>query len=177
VSAPEPLIICKRRLEIAQVAARPGMHAETDAALTAALGVGLPEPGRAGLAGDIAALWIAPATCLLTRAWQTEGGLCNTLVQALTGLAACVDQSHGKTTLRLSGSPCRDVLAKGCRLDLHPRMFGPGSTAVTPIAHVTTVLHQVDAAPAFDLIVPATLAQSFLDWLMVSAAEFGYELR
>src|SRR5262245_9803816 len=173
----EPLVIRERRLEIVQIAARPQKQAETNAALVSAFGISLPEPGRAGLAQDMAALWIAPATCLLTRAWQMEGGLFRKVTPALADLAACVDQTHGHTTLRLSGAPCRDVLAKGCRIDLHERVFGPGRTAVTPIAHVAAVLHQVDAAPTFDLIVPATLAQSFLEWLLASAAEFGADLR
>ena len=176
-SGSEQLLIRERRLEIVQIAARPKMQGEINAALAAAFGIGLPEPGRAGLAGDITTLWIAPATCLLTRVWQTEASLFKNVARVLTGLAACVDQTHGHTALRLSGTPCRDVLAKGCRVDLYPRVFGPGRTAVTPIAHVAAVLHQVDAAPTFDLIVPATLAQSFLEWLLASAAEFGADLR
>jgi sarcosine oxidase gamma subunit len=38
------------------------------------------------------------------------------------------------------------------------------------------VVIPIDEAPTFDLIVPATYAASFLDWLERAAEEWGYEL-
>jgi methylglutamate dehydrogenase subunit D len=70
-----------------------------------------------------------------------------------------------------------DALAKGCRVDLHPRVFGPGSAATTTIDHITVTVVQVDAVPTYDLILPGSFAEAFLDWLKLSAAEFGYEIR
>jgi heterotetrameric sarcosine oxidase gamma subunit len=35
-----------------------------------------------------------------------------------------VDVSAQRTTLRLRGEHARDLLAGGCSLDLHPRVFG-----------------------------------------------------
>jgi sarcosine oxidase subunit gamma len=37
--------------------------------------------------------------------------------------------SGGQTTLHLHGSHVRDVLAKGCPIDFHPRVFGIGQCA------------------------------------------------
>lgn len=172
----EPLRLEERHPEIVEIAAFSHRHGEADTALAAAVGIGLPESGYARSAGDIAALWTAPARCLVLRTRQTEGSLYTVLARASVGLAACVDQTHAMTVLRLSGPRCREVLDKGCRIDLHPRAFGPGRTAVTPIADVTAILHQTDVVPTFDLMVPATFAESFLHWLMVSAAEFGVDL-
>ena len=42
-----------------------------------------------------------------------------------------VDVSANRTTLELSGPPAREVLEKGCPLDLHPRAFGPGRAVST----------------------------------------------
>ena len=42
---------------------------------------------------------------------------------------AATDVSSGYTVLHLSGKPVRDVLAQGCPLDLHPRVFKAGASA------------------------------------------------
>jgi sarcosine oxidase subunit gamma len=91
-------------------------------------------------------------------------------------MASVVDLTGGRLALRLSGKRARDVLAKGCRVDLDPRAFGPGRAAATIIGHVETLVIQADAAPTFDLIVGSSYAASFLDWLQHAAAEYGYEL-
>jgi heterotetrameric sarcosine oxidase gamma subunit len=75
--------------------------------------------------------------------------------------------------LRIGGPRARAALAKGCPLDLHPRAFGPGDTAVTAIAHVGVQLWQLDDAPTYELAVPRSMAKSFWTWLSASAAEFG----
>jgi sarcosine oxidase subunit gamma len=48
--------------------------------------------------------------------------------------AAIVDQSHGRTLLRVTGPRVRDALAKGLAIDLHPREFKTGYAAVTAVA-------------------------------------------
>jgi sarcosine oxidase subunit gamma len=90
--------------------------------------------------------------------------------------ASIVDQSCGHAALRLSGARARDVLAKGCRIDLHPRAFGVGRAAATIIAHVHGIVWQIDESPTFELIVPSTFAEHVFEWLCLSAAEFGYEV-
>ena len=49
------------------------------------------------------------------------------LAEAVQGsYAAAVDVGSGYTVVEISGERVRDVLARGCPLDLHPRMFaGP----------------------------------------------------
>lgn len=105
------------------------------------------------------------------------GELEQRLVRAADSMASVVDQTFGKTVLRLSGGSAREMLAKGCRIDLHPRAFAPGRAVVTPIAQISCAVVQVDAAPTFDLVVPSTLAGAFVDWVLASAAEFGCEIR
>ena len=67
----------------------------------------------------------------------------------------------------------RDVMAKGCRLELHPRAAGAGFCAQTPMAQVGVLLHQVDDAPVYDLLVYSGFARAFWHWLSGAAAEFG----
>ena len=96
------------------------------------------------------------------------------LAAALKGLATIVDQSNGKAVLRITGPRARDTLAKGCSLDLHPRVFKPGSAATTPVALIDCQIWQVDEKPTYDLAVPTSYAESFWSWLTGSAAEYGY---
>jgi sarcosine oxidase subunit gamma len=83
-----------------------------------------------------------------------------------------VDLSEGRTVIRLAGPRARDVLAKGCGLDLHQRMFAIGRCAQTPIAHIGMLLHRVDDS-AWDLYVPRSYARHFWEWLTEAASEFG----
>jgi len=172
-----PLTISERRVAVVQIMARDGQSAAVGAAVERTAGVKLPAPGESAMNGDTTALWIAPDTWLLLRELPAGEKLVDDLTAACGRSASIVDQTCGKTAIRLSGAHARDVLAKGCRLDLHPRAFGPGRSAVTPIAHIQTVIVQVDATPAFELLVPSTLAQDFAAWLCVSAAQFGYEIK
>ncbi len=119
------------------------------------------------------AVWIRPETWLVIAPRGPEGALARRLAQAAAGAGSVVDQSHGKTRLRLAGGHARQVLAKGCRLDLHPSVFGPGRAAATQMAQVAALLLQRDDTPAYELVVGSSYAVPFLEWLTESAAEFA----
>jgi sarcosine oxidase subunit gamma len=166
--APGVLITERRGLALVQVLARLGRE-ETAAAL---LGLD-PAPGRASKTSAGTALWLAPGAWMVVAEGLDDGELCRSLLHRLGNLAAVVDQSHGRAVLRLAGARARDVLAKGCRLDLHPSAFRPDMCAQTVIAQIGVLLHQCDEIPTYDLYVPAGYAVDFLEWLTSSAAEFG----
>jgi len=69
------------------------------------------------------------------------------------------------------------LLAKGVMVDLHPKAFGPGDTAVTLVAHVGAQITCIDAAPVYQLMVPRSFCLSFWDWLISSGEEYGIALR
>lgn len=164
-----PLILAERRVDIVQVMG-------SEAAAGGTVGSALPKPGHAEIAGDGMIIWIQPSGWLVIRPRGSEGALAKRLAQTAGDKVAVVDQSHGRVVLRLSGAHARDVLAKGCRVDLHPRAFSAGIAATTTIDHITVTIVQVDAVPTYDLVLPANFAEAFLDWLGMSAAEFGYEI-
>ena len=171
-----PVLLSERRVAVAQVMGRKGQNSALRAALSGALSLDLPPAGASAAKDATTLIWIAPETWLVLREASSGDALARELMAACGDAASIVDQSSGKSVVRLSGTRARDVLAKGCRIDLHPRVFAPGRSAVTPIAHIHAVLMQVDATPAFDLIVPSTLGRDFVEWLRMSAAEFGYEI-
>lgn len=97
---------------------------------------------------------------------------------ALTGMHyAVTDVSGGYTVLHLSGRPVRDVLAQGCPLDLHPRVFKPGSSAGSHFFRTSIWLWQTDAAPVFEVLVRSSFMGYF--WLMLerSTQECGLVTR
>ena len=153
---PGVVIVERRGLALVQVLARPGQ----EEAMVARLRLD-PAPGVASetLAGT--ALWLAPGTWMVVAQDVEEGGLYSRLREELGNRAAVVDQSHGRAVLRLAGASARDVLAKGCRLDLHPRVFTPGMCAQTVIAQIGVLLHQVDEHPTYDLYVFAGYVWTF----------------
>jgi heterotetrameric sarcosine oxidase gamma subunit len=134
------------------------------------LSVGL---GRA-IRNGFALIGTAPGQWLAVAEGKGALALLAKLAAALKGLVTIVDQSDGKAVLRISGPRARDTLAKGCSLDLHPRVFKPGSAATTPVALIDCVIWQVDETPTFDLAVPTSYAESFWLWLTASAGEYGY---
>lgn len=161
---PAPLRLSLPRRELVQVLARRG-------AAPRGLGVPLPGPGAAAQDGDITFAWTQPGGWLASAPRAGEGALLARLAP-LGAWAALVDQSHGRTTLRLEGGAARQVLAKGCRIDLHPRAFAPGRVAATQLGHLACLLHQT-APDAFEVTVFATLAEEALAWLEGATAEFG----
>jgi sarcosine oxidase subunit gamma len=169
--APGVLIAERRGLALVEVLARRGQ----DEAVAAALGVD-PAPGLASRTPVGTALWLAPGAWMVVAEGLEHGELYRSLLDRFRDRAAVVDQSHGRAVLRLAGPRARDVLVKGCRLDLHPRAFTPGMCAQTVIAQIGVLLHQRDEIPTYDLYVLAGYAVDFLEWLTSSAAEFGYRI-
>ena len=94
------------------------------------------------------------------------------------GRAVCVDLTHGRTILRISGPKARALLAKGLPIDLHPREFPLGGVALGAIHHIGVAVHLRDTAEGttFDLYVGRSQALCLWEWLAESAAEFGYQV-
>jgi sarcosine oxidase subunit gamma len=95
------------------------------------------------------------------------------LTEALGGgLGSVVDLSANRTAIELQGPAARDVLAKGCALDLHPSAFAPGRCAQTLLARAQVILEQLDAAPAYRLFVRGSFSDYLATWLLDAMAEF-----
>jgi heterotetrameric sarcosine oxidase gamma subunit len=92
------------------------------------------------------------------------------------GRAALTDLSHARAVIRLGGPDSRSVLAKLCRIDLHPRALLAGRIAQTPLSQVATLVHALDAGAGFDLYLPRSLARSAVESLIDAALEFGLEI-
>ena len=76
------------------------------------------------------------------------------LREQLTGRhVAITDVSSGYLVLRLAGPQTRDVLAQGCPLDLHPRIFGAGQCAGSHFFKASVWIWRSGEASEFELLV------------------------
>jgi sarcosine oxidase subunit gamma len=131
-------------------------------------------PNTVQTAGDLTVLWLGPDEWLLLTPPGAETAIIARLRKALTGIhAAVTDVSGNHARLRLAGDRARDVLAKGCSLDLHPRRFQPGQCAQTLILRCGVILHQIDHRPSYDLLPRRSFAEYLWMWLSDAMLENG----
>ena len=120
------------------------------------------------------AVWLGPDEWLLTSTTETPEeleALVRAVVVPLGGAAA--DVSAQRIGLRLTGPRARDVLAKGCSIDLHPRVFRRGSSAQTTLGQAGVVLLALSAAgDEYLVLVRSSFAGYLADWLLDAALEF-----
>ena len=87
--------------------------------------------------------------------------------------AAVTDVTGGQTVITLSGPRTRDVLAKGCPLDLHPSVLRPGDCAQTLLAKANVIIRCVDDSPSYELTVRRSFAHYARCGLHDAAQEYG----
>ena len=160
----------RRGLALGQVFARRGK----EKALAKALHLPL-TPGRSAVHEEYVALPLAPGQWMLMAEGGADGAFCRAIAERMGALGYVSEQSHSRVVLRVGGERARELLGKGCRLDLHPRVMQPGACATTVMAQVGVLLHQVDDVPSYDLLVYSGFAQCFWEWLEETAATIGFE--
>jgi sarcosine oxidase subunit gamma len=133
----------------------------------AALGIALPiEPNTVSTRGQRSALWLGPDEWLVIDASGDPQQIESTVRQAFApDWGSVVDVSANRVVFELSGPAARDILSRGCPLDLHPRRFEPGKCAQTLLAKTAIILWQTDAAPTFRILVRASFATHVAHWL------------
>jgi sarcosine oxidase subunit gamma len=149
-------------------------------AVKQALGPDLPlEAGSTSGDENLRLLWLGP-----DEWWAVarDGGpeLAAKLKDALQGVrSSVVDVSEAHATIEIAGPRSRDVLMKGCPLDLHSRLFGPGQCTRSLIAKAECTLLQLadeqsaEGEPAYQLIVRRSFAEYVWCWLEDAAREYG----
>ena len=122
-------------------------------------------------------IWFGPQEWLVTSRDRTGEALEAQLREAITDHGgAAVDVSAQRTTVRLRGAHARDVLAKGCSLDLHPTVFGPGAAAQTMLGLAAVVLIPLsDNGTDYRILVRSSFAGYLAAWLLDAAEEFGVD--
>ena len=154
------------------------LRAQGDALPVVAEVLGLAPPATPNIVasdGVRRILWLGPDEWLIATPPGEEEALGPRLENALAGRhAAITDVSDGRTVITLAGAYARDVLAKGCGLDLHPRVFVAGLCAQSTLARASVLLHQATDDPAYEIYVDRSFARYLWTWLEDASLEFGY---
>ena len=146
-----------------------------DAAFAAAvantLGLALPVKANSGsFAGEQQLLWLGPDEWLLKTGADQADRLGQALRDALAGTHhAVVDVSSGYTTLVVDGPAAAMLLARGCPLDLHPKVFGTQAVAQSHIAKASVALVAIEAGKTFEITVRRSFTRYLRDWLCAAA--------
>ena len=149
---------------------RPG-EPRFDDTVAAVAGCPLPQPNRVARGTARAIMWLGPDEWLVLAETAEGSALAAELGAVLAGRhVSVVDVSASRTIVELSGEGAREVLARGCSLDLHPRVFATDHCAQTLLANVQIILEQIDAAPTYRVYVRPSFARYLADWLLNAAA-------
>ena len=158
---PDPVTIEERTgFGLATVMARKGAAAS---AVAEALGVPAIDGPYWSSHGPLALLGSGPGSWLALAEGPADH--VGRLRAALGPLASVSDQSGAYVIWRIGGPEARTLLQRGAPVDLHPVAFGPGSVAITVIAHIGVVIRQLDDTPAYEVAVFRSYAASFRHWL------------
>jgi sarcosine oxidase subunit gamma len=118
-------------------------------------------------------VWLGPDEWLVTGPGTTPEALEAELAQALRPAGGvAVDVSAQRIGIRVGGARARDVLAKGCSIDLHPRVFGAGSSAQTTLGLAGVVLLAL-GGDEFAVIVRSSFAGYLATWLLDACLEYA----
>jgi sarcosine oxidase subunit gamma len=137
------------------------------------LGASLPSACGAVTTGDgLSVLWLSPDEFLVMSDEQQPAPLTAALVEALQGEpGSATDLSANRTTFELGGPTAREVLEKGCPLDLHPRAFEVGTAYVTLVGSVPVILWKVEEE-TYRILPRSSFADFLGRWLLDAMAEF-----
>jgi sarcosine oxidase, subunit gamma len=139
-------------------------------------GLPLPlEPNRTTSMRTVRVSWLGPDEWLITAPEDAVPELPIRIARALADRRAAVtDISASRAIIEIAGPRSRELLQKGCGLDLHPRAFGPGQCAQTLFARLPVIIDQLSAAPAYRVYLRRSSAQWLCEWLIDAAEEFRF---
>jgi len=142
------------------------------AAAKSALGTDLPLKPRASVSwGDIKLLWLSIDQWLILCPGARTGEILESLHRSLAGFhSLAVDVSDMRAVIRVEGEGAREVLMKGCSLDLLNGECSPGTARRMRFAEIAALLHVIDD-DAFDIYVFRSYAHYAWEFLLATAKE------
>lgn len=129
-------------------------------------------PNTTALYGDVTLCWLRPDEWLVMIPDADNVAMLLAALQQIDGYTAVTDVSGGYAVISLSGSQARQVLAKGCTLDLHPRQFTTGRCAQSLLAKADVLLI-AKGEDEFEIVVRRSFADYLWQWLVDAADEYG----
>jgi heterotetrameric sarcosine oxidase gamma subunit len=140
-------------------------------ALAAQRAVRLPALGHVERAAAGLALAVRPGRWLLLFAPAEPASLARSWQRSSSHCAAVIEHSAALSSFHITGEATREMLKRGCRLDLDPAVFPPGTAASTIMAQVPVTLAALGGSVL--LLAPSSTARHVREWLMATARPFG----
>lgn len=136
------------------------------------LSLDLPKKPRTSASwGDIKALWLSIDQWLILCPQARTAELLANLRNALAGVhSLAVDVSDMRAVIRLEGEGSREILMKGCSLDLLGGAYTPGTVRRMRFAEIAALLHVVEN-DVFDIYVFRSYADYAWEFLLATARE------
>lgn len=142
-------------------------------ALDRSLSVALPRAPNHAAGADPRVIGLAPGE------WMIVGGAISDdlLLSAAAGaiIAHVANVGEGRVAYAVAGPRARDLIAKGCPIDLHPRAFAAGRSAQSVLAQVFVVIDQPSNDAVFHLYAEASYARYLELWFADAVLEFRTE--
>lgn len=138
------------------------------------LGQALPAEPNTCSAAEHHVCWLGPDEWLVVTPVIAAADLARRLERALASTHAAVnDISGGQVALMLQGRGCRELLARGCTLDLHPRVFEVGDCAQSGLAKANVLIALLDDGPTFMVVVRRSFSDYLYRWLAHAGRDDG----
>ncbi len=126
---------------------------------------------KAASGEDASLLWSGPDQYLLVSENRPAQKLCDLLdAQLKQTPSTWVDLSQARTVFELSGPNCRDILAKGCPLDVDAMQAGDCAPCL--LGHFNILL-QCQNQQQFRIFVFRSFGYSCMEWLAHASAEYS----
>lgn len=139
----------------------------------------LPREVGVALRGPVSVLCLAPGEWLLVSDEQTASSIA---ARSATDVAAqgavLVDTTDSLAMIDIRGRLARDVLSKGCGLDLRPHAFPVNRCARTRFAQIAVIIDHIDThnddAPSFRLYFAPSYSRYLVAWIEDAFVEFNH---
>jgi sarcosine oxidase, subunit gamma len=174
VSAPQGLAIDLREITGRGMIDLRGLTSDRKfmTAVKDVLGAGLPKSPRTSVSwGDIKIFWLSIDQWLVLAPRGRVLELLGTLRKALGGIhSLAVDVSDMRAVIRVEGEGAREILMKGCSLDLLAGGYTQGTVRRMRFAEIAALLHVVED-DVFDIYVFRSYADYAWEFLLATARE------
>jgi sarcosine oxidase subunit gamma len=127
-------------------------------------------PNQVVKAAGLRVLWLGPDEWLIVSESHTVESLARMVSDAVRDLdGTVVEVSAARTAFAIQGTRARDLLARGCTIDLDPSVFGESQCRQTQLARVDVIL---DCRGVNDVVVlvQASVSSYLVDWLKQSTS-------
>lgn len=123
------------------------------------------------------AIWLSPDEILILTQAGEEIGLATQITAAAKGAHMAVnDITDAMTSLHLTGASVRQMLAKGCAIDLHKDHFKAGDCAQTTLSHAGVTLLALGDDEMI-LLCRTSFTDYVVAYLCDAALEYGFTLK